>query len=159
MFRLLDKTGSSNFGLNYCLAVPGAEVWTSSTPGCLNFLLTADNSLHGHSILCPSASSGGCFWTLKGTFSLDHWSYLHFLFYHWWHESCYYYRCLSGVWEPFWKDSILFISTLKKEMLCINYDTVLRSMEETIIFNVITSHKTENIHSISCFVCYSFKEW
>jgi len=29
----------------------------------------------------------------------------------------------------------LFISTLKKEILCINFDTALRSIEETIIFN------------------------
>ena len=159
MFRLLDKTGSSTFVLNYCLAVPGAEVWTSSTPGCLNFLFTADDSLHGHCIVCPSTSSGGCFWTLKGTFSLDCWSCLHLLFYYWWHESCYSYRCLSGVWEPFGKDFILFISTLKKELPCINYNTVLRSVEETIVFNVSTSDKTENIYSISCFVCYYFKEW
>jgi hypothetical protein len=34
------------------------------------------------------------------------------------------------VWKPFWKYCILFIFTLKKEMLCINYDTILRSMEE-----------------------------
>jgi hypothetical protein len=38
---------------------------------------------------------------------------------------------------------------LKKEMLCINYDTVLRSLEETIIFNVGTSDKRENIYSLS----------
>ena len=35
-------------------------------------------------------------------------------------------------------------------MFCINYDTVLRSMEETIIFNVGTSDKTENIYSMFC---------
>jgi len=35
-------------------------------------------------------------------------------------------------------------------MLCINYDTVLRSMEETIIFNVGSSDKAENICSIIC---------
>ena len=35
-------------------------------------------------------------------------------------------------------------------MLCINYNTVLRSMEETIIFNVGTSDKTENIYSMDC---------
>jgi len=40
--------------------------------------------------------------------------------------------------------------TLKEEMLCINYDTVLRSMEETVMFNVGTSDKTENIYSMDC---------
>jgi hypothetical protein len=32
-----------------------------------------------------------------------------------------------------------------------HYDTMLRSMEETIIFNVGTSYKTENIYSMSFF--------
>ena len=40
--------------------------------------------------------------------------------------------------------------TLKEEMLCINYDTALRNIEETIIFNVGTSDKTENIYSMDC---------
>ena len=40
--------------------------------------------------------------------------------------------------------------TLKEEMLCINYYAILRGMEETVIFNVGTSDKTENIYSMSC---------
>jgi len=32
-------------------------------------------------------------------------------------------------------------------------------MEETVIFSVGISDKTENIYSMSCFVCYSCKEW
>jgi Na+/pantothenate symporter len=44
----------------------------------------------------------------------------------------------------------MYFVSLNKVMPCINYLTVLRSMEETIIFNVVTSYKTENIYIISC---------
>ena len=49
--------------------------------------------------------------------------------------------------NPF--ENMYFVS-LNKEMLCIYYVTVLRSTEETIIFNVVTSYKTENVYSMSC---------
>jgi hypothetical protein len=48
--------------------------------------------------------------------------------------------------NPFEK---MYFVSLNKEMPCIYYVTVLRSMEETIIFNVVTSYKIENIYSMS----------
>ena len=56
------------------------------------------------------------------------------------------------VCETLLKGSYFVYFQVKKETLCINYDTVLRSMEETVIFNVGKSDKTENIYSMSCFV-------
>ena len=48
------------------------------------------------------------------------------------------------------KGSYFVYVNIKEETICINYDTVLRSMEETVMFNVGTSDKTENIYSMDC---------
>jgi hypothetical protein len=52
----------------------------------------------------------------------------------------------------------VLVFMLRKEVLYINYDIVVRSLEEAIIFHVGMSDKTENIYSTSFFVCFFHKE-